>query len=426
MKKLILIAGLVAALAVAAPAFASVQNVKISGDIDSTFLLRDRFDLDVDSGGDQIQRIFITQTRLRVDADLSDNVGATVALINERAWGEQSYSSNTEVILNLAYVTLREMLYSPLTVVIGRQDFHYGNSFIMDSNGTNNSAQVDSGLNDVAEDLTKGTALDAIRFILDYNPLKIEAFWAKVDANTVTGLASSAGNDDDIDVYGVNATYEVGDSMSSVVETYLFVKKDQTTKDATDGSKTDVIKVVGIRGSTNPIEGLNVQAEWAHQGGTAGDGTTTNYTRNSQAVQGIVSYQVPVLKEYNPVLQYVFTKVLGNKTTRGTDDDFTAWDPFFENQGGGTIYNTLSNLSDVLIHIASLTVNPMEDVTAKVSYAKLWKEKDYDATTITLAQPDGSTSTSANTVSGKNGLGQEIDLNLTYDYTEDVKFGSNF
>ena len=85
----------------------------------------------------------------------------------------------SDIDLHLAYVTLREMLYSPLTVVVGRQAFHYGNSFIVDAGGTNNSAPLDSGLNSVAEDLTKQTAQDAIRFIFDYEPLSVEFLVSK-------------------------------------------------------------------------------------------------------------------------------------------------------------------------------------------------------------------------------------------------------
>ena len=81
----------------------------------------------------------------RADADLTDNVSTTIALINERAWGDTTNVS-TDIDLLLAYVTLREMLYSPLTVVVGKQAFHYGNSFIIDSAGANNAIPADSGL----------------------------------------------------------------------------------------------------------------------------------------------------------------------------------------------------------------------------------------------------------------------------------------
>ena len=121
MRKSILVAVVLMVALVAVPAFASVQNVKVSGSIDTTYLFRDNFDLGADVIGDEQQSLFITQTTLQVDADLTDQVSATVALINERAWDQaEGTADDTDVDLNLAYVTLREMLYSPLTVVVGR------------------------------------------------------------------------------------------------------------------------------------------------------------------------------------------------------------------------------------------------------------------------------------------------------------------
>src|SRR5262245_27302134 len=108
MRKFLLALVMVTLLAM--PAFASVQNVKVSGDIDSTYLYRHGFDLGANKNGTYSQplnqSVFLTQTRLRVDADLTDNVSTTVALINERAWDVDGENS-TDIDLNLAFVTLR-------------------------------------------------------------------------------------------------------------------------------------------------------------------------------------------------------------------------------------------------------------------------------------------------------------------------------
>ena len=133
------------------------------------------------------QNVFITQTRLRVDADLSDNVSTTVGLINERAWNaEGNDSSNggnsptgydTNVQLYLASVTMRELLYSPLTVQVGRQVFSYGNGLIMGDGGVNNLAT--GNLQFIAQDLTERTAYDGVKAVLDYKPLTIDMFYFK-------------------------------------------------------------------------------------------------------------------------------------------------------------------------------------------------------------------------------------------------------
>ena len=96
MRRILLALAMVALIAV--PASAAVQNVKVSGSIESTWLVRDQFTLgnpvfadDTDSN-DNIefyQNLLITQAILRVDADLTDNVSAVIQLINEREWGDE-------------------------------------------------------------------------------------------------------------------------------------------------------------------------------------------------------------------------------------------------------------------------------------------------------------------------------------------------
>ncbi len=438
MRKTIVLAMLVVAFA-AMPALASVQNVKVGGSIDSTWLYRENFDLGANIIGDEVQNLFITQTMLTVDADLTDNVSTSVCLINERAWSEKD-TTNSDIDIHLAFVTLREMLYSPLTVVVGRQAFHYGNSFIVDSSGTNNSAPGDSGINNIAEDLTKQTALDAIRLIFDYEPLSLELLFAKASSNTNTLVNDDS---DDVDLYGVNAGYELGDSFNTQVEAYFFAKTDKST-DGTGGStnsKADTVYVPGLRASTKPIEGLNVQAEVAWQRGnrvvSTSLGALQNAKREAMGGQFIANYQVPVLEEYKPVAQYVYTYVSGdsNPNDRGyssqaSSNRYTAWDPMYESQGGGTIYNAIYNLSNAHIHAISLQGNPIEDVTTKVTWAGLWLDKKIGSgtnATFALVQPDsGNADATMAYNASEEDLGYEIDWDTIYDYTEDVQIGASF
>ncbi len=447
MRKMILLALFAVAL-IAAPAFASVQNVKISGDIGSTWVVRDQFDLGqrTTSGGSYYQNFLLTQTRLRVDADLTDNVSTTVGLLNERTWGSEDLSdtsgnNNNDIDLNLAYVTLREMLYSPLTVTIGRQAFAYGNSFVIDSAGANNVV-ASGGLNGAAEDLTARTALDAIRMVLDYKPLTIDLVAAKVTDNNNRG---NGAQDDDVDLFGVNANYQLGDSRNTVVESYFWSKLDQSVKN-TAGDKADAVYMPGVRVATNPIKDLNVSAELAWQFGnktnTDSAATIANVKRNAIAAQVISNYALPleVTKKWNPMLMGAYTFVSGDsnaleaQTAGGNGEDtYTAWDPMFENQAAGKIYNTLFDLTNGHIITSKLSLNPMEDVTASVQWDGMWVNKEVNGGSLTgdcqgsgcftMRFPDGRTSTPH--VTTDTSVGQEIGLGLTYDYTEDVKIGGN-
>ena len=447
------ILALVAVVLMSTPAFAAVQNVKVSGDIDSTYLNRQDFNLGTYTAptvadGLVNQSAFITQTRVRIDADLSDNVSTTVGLINERAWDAEG-ATNTNVQLYLAYATLREFLYSPLTVSVGRQVFSFGNGLIIGDGGPNNAAT--GNLATVAADLTKRTSYDGVKAILDYKPLTLSLFYFVNSSSATNGGATqnaqSLQTDDDSNVFGVNANYNLGDAMNTVFEGYFFARINGKQAPAAlggagaAGHKSDQLFVPGLRLSTNPIKGLNTQAEIAWQtgnkqvtgGGLAGG---DNQRREAMAYQLMASYSLPVYEKYKPMVNASFTHVSGDKngsTSSGGSAGFSpasrevyqAWDPFNEAQGSGTIYNTLYNFTNLNILALGAQVNPMEDVTAAFTWSHLGADKEYNATqnVLALIQPDGSSGGSIAPVVNGRSLGNEYDASINYAYTEDVTFG---
>jgi len=425
MKKFLLFA-LLAVVLMASPAAASVQNVKVSGDIDSTFLIRDKFDFGNQSqAAEQYrQNLLATQTRLRVDADLTDNVSTTVGLINERAWGEETNTNGSnDLDLNLAYVTLREMLYSPLTVVVGRQAYAFGNSFVIDSAGSNNSVAT-GGLKSVAEDLTKRNGRDAIRLTFDYNPLTIDVLATKITAGN---LAGPGDHNDDTDLVGANANWQIGDSMGTVLEGYFWSKVDQDQV-----QKKDTIYMPGVRAAANVLDGLNLSAEAALQKGNKAISSSDHTDRNALGVQLISKYKVPLesTKEWSPVLSSSYTYVSGAENPANSNEKYKAWDPMFENQNGGKIFNTLFDQTNCHTVQVKGAIKPLQDLTASLEWSGLWlatrlaDDNGDGNTSLVVKQPDGSTVTQ-NTTSDKK-LGDEISLGLVYDYTEDVKLGASY
>jgi len=406
MKKFLFV--LLALTVLAMPAMASVQNIKVSGDIETTYLNRKDFDLGDVGLTDFRQSVIFTQTRLRVDADLTDKVAATIGLINERIWGADE--NNAEVDLNLAYVTMKEMLYSPLTVKLGRQNFAFGNSFVIDSAGVNNLALADSGLNNVAEDLSKEAAQDAVRLTFDYDPLTLDVLYSSIDQGLVDGTIES----DNVDLYGLNLNYKFNDENNSVSEAYFWVK---------DGTNGDKIYMPGVRGSMNVLDGWTLQAEAAMQ---LGDITLVNgkTDRRAYAAQILSNYLLPFEKtaEYQPVLGFSYTMYSGDKdaVNGGDGNKYTGWDPMYENQSGGKIFNTLFNATNSQTLGASLTVSPMQDVVTNLYYDLLWLDKKM---AFDLHQPEGADVDVAENTN-KSKLGSEVGMVVTYDYTEDVEFGA--
>jgi hypothetical protein len=459
MKKL-----LVAALMVllASPAFAAIQNVKVSGDITTSWIDDENLDLGTNlnggagvgfiPAGQKKQNVFLTQTRLRVDADLSDNVSTTVGLINERAWNAETCSGggvansncDTDVQLYLASLTLREFLYSPLTLQIGRQVFNYGNGFILGDGGPINAGAAE--INNVYADLNERTAYDGVTATLDYKPLTISLIYFKngQTAASLEGLGHLTGGQSS-DVYGYNANYQLSDPWSTVVEQYFFSRINGAgfVGAGPVENKGNTLFVPGLRASTNPTKSLNLQGEVAWQLGNAevldtsanANGAQFNGEhRNAMAAQFLATYTLPFLDKYKPSVNAAYTYVSGDKnadtdytgTAVKTAKYYSAWDEFNTIQGAGTIYRAIFPMSDESIVSAGASIAPLEDVTAAVTWSGIWAPAPYSAQNpLTLLQPDGTTVTGVANPKDASWVGNETDVNLTYNYTEDVTFGLN-
>jgi hypothetical protein len=89
-RRLIVVLALALAVAITlSPAFAEVQNVKVSGDLNMFGAIRNNFGLTRGPDGNRRnndESFIATQTRVKIDADLTDNVSAVFRLINERKW----------------------------------------------------------------------------------------------------------------------------------------------------------------------------------------------------------------------------------------------------------------------------------------------------------------------------------------------------
>ncbi len=447
-KRLVLVFCALFVMAACVPAFAAVQNIKVSGDILTRMIDRQDFDLIQGNGvanEDNID-VFNSVVRVRIDADLTDNVSTVVRLINERNWDEANATS-TDIDLDLAYVTMREFLYSPLTIAIGRQELHFGNDMLIgDGVGTDPNGNVVNsggiGTNQYTNytealgyanfggtqaangDLAYRKAFDAIRATLDYDPLVIDVVFAQINEGAnLTGNESA----DDVYLYGINAGYKLDDKWNSSIEAYWWNKDVQTANVIADGSdKPDRTTTLGARISTNPTDKLNLQQEIAWQGGHKVD--TANgivRDRNAWASQTMVTV-VPGWK-HDPVFGMVYSYFSGDSDpanalgTTTSEKDYFAWDPMFENQTAGRIMNALFpqwNAHSVDI-MTILKPDFIEDVTERLDWVYQALAKGLSVNSALANDYNAAMGIAAN----KKTIGQEIDLTIAYDYTEDVQFG---
>jgi len=173
---------------------------------------------------------------------------------------------------------------------------------------------------------------------------------------------------------------------------------------------------IGGKISMNPIKKLMVSAEMA--------GQTGNYnksTRSAMAYQLIANYALEM--KYSPALTAIFSHYSGNKDTDfSAGGTYKAWDPMFENQGTGKIYNALFSASGANIAEIRLSMSPLEDLLLSLEYSNLWLDKKFESGFTSWTPNEYATYT---VTPGKKFLGNEIDLVATYNYTEDVQLGLN-
>jgi hypothetical protein len=308
MRFFAVICALALVVAFATTASAETQNVKVSGDISVYSLWRDNYDLDKDrvedSGAtghtsyEDAQNYFMSIAEVQVDADLTDNVSTCIRLVNQRDWddpdlsgydatgsspatgGDEINDNNYEVIVDLAYVTLKEMLYSPLTLTVGRQDLWFGKGFII------GAKQRDPEVNIAADEYTAINSFDAIRATLDYDPWTIDLVYSKIEENT-TQTINPIGDNDDVDLWGANVGY-IFDSYNGEAEGYVWYLDDRSDLDDVNNvTVSNDIITLGLRGSFDPVEDATIALEGAYQIGDYRywNGTTAGtVTRDREAM----------------------------------------------------------------------------------------------------------------------------------------------
>ena len=456
MKLLRTICVLGLALCLATSAYAGTQSVKISGDLGIRGIYRNQYDLgavvqDTPRTGldHQRQDWIMSTTEAQIDADLTDNVSAVVRLLNQRDWnvfvkgvtpgvttllpnGRGPYTENTnefDVIVDLAYIELKEFLYSPLTLKIGRQDLWFGKGFIVGAN------QQNPGTNLTAPEYTAVNSFDAVRATLDYDPWTIDAVYANIYENAVQ-------SEDDVNLLGVNIGY-IFDSYNGEAEGYYWLKNDRQVA-TSDVSPNSDVHCIGLRGSADPIQDWTIAAEGAFQFGNA---VVTDVQRSQRDREGWgfdVSAECRYfanLYAWKPVLtgEYVFysgdehASELDEAVVTGTthrltelDGTYTGWDPMYRGKFDtkyrefigryyatgafprrARLYQSSADASFTNQHqvLMSAAIMPMDSLTCSGKLGLFWLDEDISETFT------------------NDYIGTELDLNLVWDYTEDVSFG---
>lgn len=411
------------------PAGADVQQLKASGDVTVHGVARDEFDLGGRPTGNPPGRVgsdtfFETLTRLRVDADLMDNVRAALRLINERDWNslDRSTLSGTgnvdddDVDLDLAYVQVDvgETFFLPVTLTLGRQEVTFGNGLVLGDADTN--AIAPSTL--LAGDFSLRKSFDAVRATVDLWPWTVDGVYLRIDESNLSELtAGGTFTRDDEVVWGVNVARNLREVSKTEVEGYAFLNRDEAIDQQ--------LWVVGLRGESQLTAGLTVGWETAYQFGRNRDPAgRTSVDHQALALQGSAEYAFE--QPLSPVLGVRASWLSGDDDP--LDPDNTGWDPLYEDQRNGLIANRILGGDSTLTSIGGVNTNalifgltgsvaPFSNVVVSADYFFYQLLQDFNGRSVTNAAGTSFLMTE------DRRLAQEVDLGLEYGYTEDVSFG---
>jgi len=474
MKFMKVIAVIAVALLIAGSVYAETQSVKVSGDLTVRGIYRDHYDYLSKAGNQEPglggaprtgdtrtnQQWIMSVAEIQVDADLTDNVQTVIRLVNQRDWNvhdkstTSGYSLNPnglggyftddsqfDVMVDLAYVTLKDFIYSPLTLSIGRQDLWFGKGFIVGANmqnpGINNRfgapnqiagpmyGQSTTG-NLSAPEYTAITGFDSIKAVLDYDPWTITAIYANINTGAIQDT-------DSINLWGINVGYKF-DAYKAEMEGYWFWKNDNAVDCySTLKDQTNDVHTFGLRGSFDPIDVITIAAEGAYQGGTYVGSSVqkSNEGRSAWAIDASLECRYLTDKfSWKPKVGAEFIWYSGEATRDDSSSagTYNGWDPmyrgkfdsairefvgrFYATGRYGQAANQLVSCPDAsftnqyqMVFLGS--IQPIESLNIKANWNLFWNQDKYQVTDN----------------KSQGFVGQEIDINTTWDYTEDVSFG---
>jgi hypothetical protein len=341
------------------------------------------------------------------------------------------------VQVDLAYVTLKNFVYCPLTVTIGRQDLWFGKGFVIGSNQVNNNWYRAQNANYLqAPEYTTANAFDSIKAVLDYDPWTITGIYSQIWNNAVA-------MDDGVDLWGVNVGYKF-DCYKAEAEAYWFLKRDRSVKAWGNNNNSNDVNTVGIRGSMDPIECVTIAGEIAGQFGSFVETTRQSFTRDRAAWALDVSAEYRGLMDcwaWKPKTGVEYILYSGdssaNQLQNNQEGTYTGWDRMFRGKYDsairewvGTYYTSYAYQPNAMKYptvedaswtnqsqlIFSGSLQPMDCLVLKGNYNLFWALQPY--TIIATGGANPGTNTATGTF-----IGQEVDIQAIWDYTEDVSFG---
>jgi len=399
---------------------------------------------------------WMSVVQIEVAADLTDNVSVVVNLFNQRDWnaheweescssdlsgvsgggcsGASNVSEEFDIGVDLAYVQMKEIFYAPLTITIGRQDIEFGRGLVF---GNFQIQDPQSGI--IADEYSAVTSFDAFRATLDFEPWTVDFVVTNPAQGGGIPAQGDPNDEDDRYFWFANVNYQFSE-YNAEWEGYFGLDHDRASNSAEAAefvysNAAEKTYVIGTRAQFDPVENLTVGAEVAYQWGDFYGGTNTvaNPEVDRDAWMGnIFGAYTWNENEYTPWFGLEFVHFSGDEIGSGENE---GWNGLFRSPTYGLIRDYLDVIYATALTSDSTSIggaagpvggtnhehfsvsgglSPMDDLSIDLIYYWFWMDED------TFVGVGG---LSPDRQKLSDDVGNELDVNLTYAYTEDVTFG---
>ncbi|GEM_PF-2220232 len=409
-------------------ASAGVKNVQVGGEIDSYLQWSSNYESgeeigtkdpstqQVDLSGNALgatnaqtkdEAFLKTLALIYVSADLDENVNALVSIEADRIWGNGGDCNECGLAVELeeAKLTLEEMFGLPIKSVIGRQDITWGEGFVIGDS----CPYIEDNISQAQ--MWKIDAFDAVSVTYDAAPWTLDLMYAKIDEQSINQDTEEL----DDDLFGLNINYAGWNKQS--IDGYLLLEKDANAVSAANISRNVqglygdpyAVGAIGLRaaGDVLPVEGLTYRAEGCYEFGTFAESEGSASKIDLSAFGGYLGAKYEFGgNPYNPFIDGMWVVMSGEETTRG--GDMSQFYPFFTSETYGEIFKEYAMSNAHIIKLCG-GFDPIEPMNISLAFYHYIAEEDRYISNDTAKKDDQ--------------LGNELDLTVTYNYTDDVIFG---
>ncbi len=408
-------------------ASAGVKNVKIGGEIDMYYQWSSNYEQGTQIGSKDSSTVIqsldgtgiatpYTQTKdesffrtlaiVYVSADLDENVKALVSVKADRIWGLGGETpSDLNIELEEAKVALMELFGYPIDSVLGRQYITWGEGFLI---GDANPYIVKERSQ---AHMWKIDPFDAITVAYNAEPWRLDLMYAKIDEKST--IQDTEELDDDL--VGVKINYS-GWNSQTIDGYYLWEKDANAVKsDAIARNQQGLfgdpesVNAFGIRaaGDVLPVEGLSYRVEGVYEFGKYAKSEAGVPAIDLSAFGGYVGAKYEFGgNPYNPFVDAMWVFMTGEESDQS--GDMNQFYPFYTSEVYGEIFKEYVMSNAHVIRLAG-GFDPIEPLNISVAYYHY------------IAQENRFVGNSA--CQTDDSLGNEVDLTVTYKYTDDVCLG---